>query len=74
MKNTATEKFDGNLASGRALLSVEELANILGIRPQTIYNKMSQGLFPIKHKKIGRLVRFDRRELDKYLDSLPDYR
>jgi excisionase family DNA binding protein len=74
MKNTATEKFDGNLASGRTLLSVEELANILGIRPQTIYNKMSQGLFPIKHKKIGRLVRFDRRELDRYLDSLPDYR
>ncbi len=66
------EKVD--LSSNRILLSVAELAGILSIRPQTIYNKMSQGLFPIKHKKIGKLVRFDRRELDKFLDSLPDYR
>ena len=67
-------KEKDNLRSDRILLSVVELACILGIRPQTIYNKMSQGLFPIKHKKIGKLVRFDSRELDKYLDSLPDYR
>lgn len=57
----------------RGLLSVNELAEILGLSPQTIRNKMSQGLFPIKHKKIGRLVRFDSRELEKYLRGLPNY-
>jgi len=55
------------------LLSVGEVAALMGLRPQTVYNKMSQGLFPVKHKKIGRLVRFDWREVEKYLDSLPDY-
>ncbi len=68
------KKEKDDLPSGRMLLSVPELAGILGLRPQTIYNKISQGLFPIKHKKIGKLVRFDSRELDKFLDSLPDYR
>ena len=74
MKNTENERNNANAFYGRALLSVGELAGILGIRPQTIYNKMSQGLFPIKHKKIGKLVKFDSRELNKYLDSLPDFR
>ena len=58
----------------RKLLSVEEVGEVLGIKPQTIYNKMSRGLFPIKHKRLGRLIRFDLIEVDKYLKSLPDYR
>jgi predicted DNA-binding transcriptional regulator AlpA len=74
MKKFAPGQNSANDTTGRSLLTVVELAGILSIRPQTIYNKMSQGLFPIKHKKIGRLVRFDSRELDRYLDSLPDHR
>lgn len=72
MRNDSDQR--NNMPAGRALLSVAELAAVLGIRPQTIYNKMSMGLFPIKHKKSGKLVKFDSRELNKYLDSLKDYR
>jgi predicted DNA-binding transcriptional regulator AlpA len=55
----------------RKLLSVAELSDFIGLRPQTIYNKMSQGLFPIKHKKMGRLVKFDIKDINRYLSSLP---
>jgi excisionase family DNA binding protein len=58
----------------KRLLTVAELAYALGLRPQTVYNKMSQGLFPIKHKKLGRLVRFEVKELERYLAGLPDQR
>jgi predicted DNA-binding transcriptional regulator AlpA len=59
--------------NARKLLSVAELSDFIGLRPQTIYNKMSQGLFPIKHKKIGRLVKFDIKDINKYLSSLPGF-
>ncbi|NIM97843.1 MAG: AlpA family phage regulatory protein [candidate division Zixibacteria bacterium] len=59
--------------SEKRLLSVAELGHIIGIKPRTIYNKMGLKVFPIKHKKIGRLVRFDIKDVDKYLDSLPDH-
>jgi len=57
----------------KRLLSVEETAEYLGISPRTIYNSVapkSQRPFPIKHKKIGKLVKFDIRDLDQYIDSL----
>ena len=57
----------------RRLLSVEELAEYLGISPRTIYNgvaRKSKKRFPIKPKRIGKLVKFDRREVDRYIDSL----
>ena len=58
----------------KRLLTVSEVAYALGLRPQTVYNKMSQGLFPIKYKKLGRLVRFEVKELERYLAGLPDQR
>jgi excisionase family DNA binding protein len=58
----------------RRLLSVSEVAARLGLRRQTIYNKMSQGLFPIRHLKLGRLVRFDCVEVENYLDGLRSHR
>lgn len=57
----------------RRLLNVEETAFYLGISPRTIYNGIapkSKRPFPIKPKRIGKLVRFDRKDLDEYVESL----
>lgn len=44
------------------LLSVKQVAEILNISPRTIYNRISgsdgRQPFPIKHRKIGNMVRF----------------
>ncbi|NIO18338.1 helix-turn-helix domain-containing protein [bacterium] len=57
----------------KRLLSVEEAASYLGISPRTIYNAVSRKSkrpFPVKPKRIGRLVRFDIRDLETYVESL----
>ena len=57
----------------RRLLSVEELAEYLGISPRTIYNRLGlkgKKRFPIRPKRIGRLVKFDLKDVEKYIDSL----
>jgi len=62
-----------NTASGKRLLSVEETAAYLGISPRTIYNKIgrrTKTMFPIKPKRIGRLVRFDLKDIEDYIDSI----
>jgi len=57
----------------KRLLSVEEVAIYLGLSPRTIYNAIapkSKKPFPVKPKRIGKLVRFDIRDLDRYVDTL----
>lgn len=57
----------------KRLLSVADAAKYLSISPRTIYNGIapkSKAPFPIKPKRIGKLVRFDIRDLDRYIDSL----
>ena len=54
----------------KRLLTVGATAEYLGIRPGSIYNRLSEGTFPIKPKRIGKLVRFDIRDLDSYVDGL----
>jgi excisionase family DNA binding protein len=57
----------------KRLLSVEETATYLGLSPRTIYNavaRKSKRPFPVKPKRIGRLVRFDIRDLEQYVESL----
>ena len=57
----------------KRLLSVEEAAIYLGLSPRTIYNSLTRKAkkpFPVKHKKLGKLVKFDRFDLDRYIDSL----
>ena len=59
--------------NGKRLFTVEETAYYLGLSPRTIYNATapkSKTPFPVKPKRIGKLVRFDVRDLDKYVDSL----
>jgi excisionase family DNA binding protein len=55
----------------RRLLGVKELSDYLGVSTQTIYNRLSAGTFPIKTKRLGRLLKWDRRDVDHYLDKLP---
>lgn len=62
-----------NNETGRRLLTVEEVAGILGISPRTIYNRVhrkSKRLFPIRAKRVGRLLRFDVREVEAYIEGL----
>lgn len=57
----------------KRLLSVQEAARYLSLSPRTLYNAVapkSKIPFPVKAKRIGKLVRFDIRDLDRYVDSL----
>ena len=57
----------------KRLLSVDETASYLGLSPRTIYNGIapkSKNPFPVKPKRIGKLVRFDIRDLDTFVESL----
>jgi excisionase family DNA binding protein len=59
--------------AGKRLLTVEETAIYLGLSPRTIYNMISRSSkkpFPVKPKRIGKLVRFDIEDLEKYVKSL----
>ena len=58
---------------GRRLLTVQETATYLGLSPRTIYNAItprSKNPFPVKAKRIGKAVRFDIEDLDRYIKSL----
>jgi predicted DNA-binding transcriptional regulator AlpA len=58
------------LEPGKRFLTKKDLGKYLGISAGTISNKMSNGDFPIRPKKIGKKsVRFDMREVLEYLDT-----
>ena len=50
------------------LMSVEELADYLGLQKQTIYNWLHQK--KITGIKIGKVWRFDRKYIDEWLRDL----
>ncbi len=52
-------------------MGVKELSDYIGLRPQTIYNMLCTGRFPIKHKRLGRRLKWEIRDVNNYLDSLP---
>ena len=57
----------------KRLLTVEEVAAMLSMSPKSIYNGCLRGAkypFPIKPKRIRRLLRFDVRDVERYLESL----
>jgi len=49
------------------LIDIDELANYLKLKKQTIYNWLHQG--KISGIKVGGVWRFDRREVDNWLKS-----
>lgn len=50
-----------------SLLDIDDLANYLKLRKQTIYNWLHQG--KISGIKVGGVWRFDRKEIEKWLES-----
>ena len=65
--------MDNAAKNRKRLLSVQETAAYLGLSPGTIYNRITRTTkrpFPVKPKRIGKLVKFDRRELDAYISAL----
>jgi predicted DNA-binding transcriptional regulator AlpA len=54
----------------RRLLGIEELGEYIGIKPQTIRNRLSLGTFPTPAKKICGRVKFEKKEVEKYIEKL----
>jgi len=52
------------------MIDINDLATRIGLKPQTIRNKLNCGSFPIKTKKIGRKLLWDIRDVDEFLDGL----
>jgi len=63
-----------NQAPSKRLYRVSEAASYLGLSPRTIYNGLganSESPFPVPHKKRGKVVLFEKGDLDKFADSIP---
>ena len=57
----------------RRLLSLEETAAYLGLSVRTLYNRCgrrSKNPLPFKIKRVGKLVKVDILELEKYVESI----
>ena len=57
----------------KALLTVEDTATYLGIKPKSIRNRLgprAENPFPVKPVKVGGRVLFRRSDLDEYVSSL----
>jgi predicted DNA-binding transcriptional regulator AlpA len=56
----------------RRLLNIQEAATYLGLAPRTLYNGIapkSRNPFPIKPVRIGKLRKFDIRDLDRFIEE-----
>jgi excisionase family DNA binding protein len=51
-----------------SLLTPNQVAEVLGVKLSTIYQWTHEGYIP--HVKIGRLVRFDLRVIERWLEKL----
>ena len=54
----------------KRMLTIRELSERIGLKPQTIRNQLNCGTFPIKTKRLGRKLLWDIKDVDKFLDSL----
>jgi predicted DNA-binding transcriptional regulator AlpA len=53
----------------KRLLSVKELSEYIGLSPQTIYNKINRGKFPIPYKKVFGLLKWEKQEVNDFLNQ-----
>lgn len=57
------------------LLSLDQAARYLSIASKTLRNRLARGAkepFPVRPKRIGRRVLFDLKDLDRFVDGLPE--
>ena len=54
----------------KRLLGVKELAEYIGLSPQTIYNNINRGKFPIPYKKVFGLLKWEKEEVNDFLNKL----
>ncbi len=63
-----------NKLVGKRLLTISEAASYLGLSPRTLYNavapKSKCPILGLRFKHIGKLVRFDIKDLDTYVEGL----
>lgn len=57
---------------GRVVLTLEEACAAIGIATKTGYNLLSAGNFPLPHRKTGKRVLIDVRDVAEYLDRERD--
>ncbi len=69
-RKTTARTSHSDFNTTKRLLTVQELAERLNISPGTIYNWISKGSFPIRVRRIGRLVRFSREDVEHFLNGL----
>ena len=55
----------------KRLISVQDLAEYLGMSPWTIRAKIRNDEFPFKPRRLGRFLKFDIQEVEQYVNSLP---
>jgi len=48
------------------LLTTQEIAEVLGVKPSTIYQYTHQGYIP--HVKIGKFVRFREKDVERWVE------
>jgi predicted DNA-binding transcriptional regulator AlpA len=53
------------------MMKTDEVAEFLGLSPQTIRNQLSRGIFPVLPKKVGGALRWDEMDVLEYLIDLP---
>ena len=56
----------------KRMLNLEELAEYIGLAPQTIKNMRSKGEFPIPSKHICRKLLWDKKIVDACIDKLTE--
>jgi predicted DNA-binding transcriptional regulator AlpA len=62
-----------DLKNASRLLTIKDVARILGISERSIYNgthRNAKKRFPIKIKRHGKLIRFDANDVQQYIDKL----
>ena len=55
------------------LLDIKDVARRLHISERTIYNrvrKKAPNPFPIRVRRVGKLIRFDQKDVQNYIDKL----
>jgi excisionase family DNA binding protein len=55
----------------KRLLTVQELAHYVGMSHWTVRAKVRKNEFPFKPRRLGKFLRFDIQEVDRYINSLP---